>query len=213
MVRLWITDDHQLVLEGLRLLLEDQQQIHVEHICRSARELLQQLNVSQPDVILLDINMPEMNGIEACKVIKKTWPQVKVVSLSMITEANLIRLMLKNGADGYLHKNAGRDEIVSAITEVHSGKKFLSNEVADLLFHPGESDGMKASTSPFPKLSKREEQILQLIVNEKTTQEIAESLFIGFGTVETHRRNIMIKLGSKNTAGLVRTAIEYGLVK
>jgi len=213
MIRLCITDDHQLVLEGLRLLIEDQQDIHVVKTCRSAPELLTYLATSQPDVILLDINMPEMNGIEACKLIKKSWPQVKVISLSMITEANLIRLMLKNGADGYLHKNAGQQEIIDAIIDVMNGKKFLSQEVADLLFQTGEKDTLKTTNAPFPKLSKREEQILQLIVNEKTTQEIAESLFIGFGTVETHRRNIMIKLGSKNTAGLVRTAIEYGLVK
>lgn len=213
MIRVCITDDHQMVLEGLALLLEDQQEIHVVKLCRSARDLINYLKTEVPDVVLLDINMSDMNGIEACKQIHKDYPQLKIVALSMITESNLIKLMLKNGATGYLHKNAGRDEIVSAIVDVYNGKKFLSQEITELLFQPQEQQNLKSAVAPFPKLSRREEQILQLIVDEKTTHEIAENLFIGFGTVETHRRNIMIKLGAKNTAGLVRTALEYGLVK
>ncbi|HZV69039.1 MAG TPA: response regulator transcription factor [Saprospiraceae bacterium] len=213
MINLCITDDHQMVLEGLQLLLQDQREIHVVKICRSAKDLLEYLSREAPDVILLDINMPEMNGIEACKTIKKEHPAIKVIALSMITEANLIKLMLKNGAEGYLHKNAGREEIVDAVVDVYHGKKYLSSEVSELLMQISDKDPIKSTESPFPKLSRRESEILQLIVDEKTTHEIAGSLFIGFGTVETHRRNIMIKLGSKNTAGLVRTAIEYGLVR
>ena len=213
MINLCITDDHQMVLEGLRLLLQDQREIHVVKLCRSAKDLLEYLAGEAPDVILLDINMPEMNGIEACKTIKKDHPAIKVIALSMITEANLIKLMLKNGAEGYLHKNAGRDEIVDAVVDVYGGKKYLSTEISEMLMQISDKEPIKSGQSPFPKLSRREEEILQLIVDEKTTHEIATSLFIGFGTVETHRRNIMIKLGSKNTAGLVRTAIEYGLIK
>ena len=213
MINVVITDDHQLVLEGLTLLLDGTKEITVHKCYRSAHLLLEGLKEHVPDVVLMDINMPEMNGIEACRVVKKEYPSVKVIALSMISESNLIKLMLKNGADGYLHKNAGRDEIVEAICDVHAGKKYLSQEISDILIGKDLKDDHKISNSPFPKLSRREEQILELIIDEKTTQEISEQLFISFGTVETHRRNIMIKLGVKNTAGMVRIALEYGLVK
>lgn len=213
MINVVITDDHQLVLEGLTLLLDGTKEITVHKCYRSAHLLLEGLKEHVPDVVLMDINMPEMNGIEACRVVKKEYPGVKVIALSMISESNLIKLMLKNGADGYLHKNAGRDEIVEAICDVHAGKKYLSQEISDILIGQDLKDDHKISNSPFPKLSRREEQILELIIDEKTTQEISEQLFISFGTVETHRRNIMIKLGVKNTAGMVRIALEYGLVK
>ncbi len=213
MINVVITDDHQLVLEGLTLLLDGTKEITVHKCYRSAHLLLEGLKEHVPDVVLMDINMPEMNGIEACRVVKKEYPSVKVIALSMISESNLIKLMLKNGADGYLHKNAGRDEIVEAICDVHAGKKYLSQEISDILIGQDLKDDHKISNSPFPKLSRREEQILELIIDEKTTQEISEQLFISFGTVETHRRNIMIKLGVKNTAGMVRIALEYGLVK
>lgn len=212
MIKVWITDDHQLVLEGLRILLDGVKEIQVAQCFRSAPQLISTLKEGLPDVVLLDINMPEMNGIEACKIIKKEYPDLKVIALSMISESNLIKLMLKNGADGYLHKNAGKDEIIEAIMDVQQGKKYLSQEISDIIIGQEHKDDHKVSNSPFPKLSRREEQILEMIIDEKTTQEISEQLFISFGTVETHRRNIMIKLGVKNTAGMVRTALEYQLI-
>lgn len=213
MIKVWIVDDHQLVLEGLKLLLEYQKNILVTHCFRSAPKAIECLLTENPDVILLDINMPEMNGIEACKIIKRKYENIKIIGLSMISETNLIKLMLKNGAEGYLHKNAGQDEIIEAILDVHGGKTFLSNEVSQLLSHSDPNPTNFSSESPFPKLSRREEQILSMIIDECTTQDISEKLFISFGTVETHRRNIMLKLGVKNTAGLVRVAFEYNLIK
>lgn len=210
MIRVCITDDHQLVLEGLALLLNGQENSTITRLCNSAAALFEFLETDSADVILLDINMPDMNGIEACKIVKKKYPGIKIIGLSMIAENNLIRLMLKNGADGYLHKNAGKAEIIQAIQDVSEGKRFLSGEVTDILI--GNTDTAKLANAPFPKLSSRETQILKMIVDEKTTSEISEELFISFGTVETHRRNIMIKLGAKNTAGLVRIALEYNLI-
>lgn len=209
MINVCITDDHKMVGEGLKLLLDGHNDIAITNICYSAHELFDFLKSSKPDVILLDINMPELNGIEACKIIKKDYPAIKIIGLSMIAESNLVKLMLKNGADGYLHKNAGKAEITEAIHEVINNRKYISNDITELLIEHTE---VKISNSPFPKLSRREEQILAMIVDEKTTQEIAETLFISFGTVETHRRNIMIKLGAKNTAGMVRVALEYKLI-
>ena len=120
--------------------------------------------------------------------------------------------MMKNGADGYLHKNSGADEIIQAIQDVMQGRIYVSEEISSNLLQ-AKNLAPLVSNSPFPRLSAREKEILGLIIDEKTTQEIAQQLFIGFGTVETHRRNIMIKLGVKNTAGLVRTALEYNLTR
>jgi DNA-binding NarL/FixJ family response regulator len=200
-----------MVLEGLQLLLNTHPDINIVQLCNSANSLLTYLKVEQPDVILLDINMPELNGIEACKIIKKEYPSIKIIALSMIAEINLVKLMLKNGAVGYLHKNAGQDEIISAIHDVVNGKRYLSSEINDLLLL-AQNNIPKIYNSPFPKLSRREEEILTFILDELTTKEIADKLFISFGTVETHRRNIMIKLGVKNTAGLVRVALEYDII-
>lgn len=205
-----IVDDHQLVLEGLHLMLNGRQHIKVCGLFKSINEVLQFMVNDQVDVILLDINMPEMNGIEGCKLIRKKNKDVKIIGLSMIGEINLIKLMLKNGANGYLHKNCDREEIEYAISQVMQDKLYLSDDIAQSILVDRHSENYP--TSPFPKLSRREEEVLRLVVDEKTTQEIADKLFISFGTVETHRRNIMIKLGVKNTAGLVRVAFEYGLL-
>jgi len=214
MIRVCITDDHQLVIEGLNLLLSDQTDLKVVSSFKTGLQLLASLDKEiNFDVVLLDINMPELNGIETCKRLKKSCPDIKIIALSMLGESNMIKLMLKSGADGYLHKNAGKDEIIQAITDVMHGKRYLSEEIANIvLFDDSNTATGKIVNSPFPRLSDREKQILTLIVNEKTTHEIADSLYISFGTVETHRRNIMIKLGAKNTAGLVRTALEYQLI-
>ena len=212
MTSIYIVDDHKMVLEGLTLLLNTSKEIKVDKTFRSAIELLEHLPIGQPDVILMDINMPELNGIEATKMVKKQYPNLKIIALSMISESNLIKLMLKNGADGFLHKNAGYEEITEAIEDVIAGKRYLSTEISDALLHLNSFETKQVGTSPFPKLSRREEQILELILDEKTTQEISDKLFISFGTVETHRRNIMIKLGVKNTAGLVRVVYEYNIL-
>lgn len=213
MTEVYIADDHKMVLEGLSLLLDSDPDLKVTKTFGKASELIEALADHTPDVILMDINMPELNGIEATKIIKKTYPEVHIIALSMISETNLIKLMLKNGAGGYLHKNAGHEEIKDAIQSVLSGKKFLSEEISDSLLNLNQNEYKARPDSPFPKLSRREEEILELILDEKTTQEISDKLFISFGTVETHRRNIMIKLGAKNTAGLVRVVYEYNILK
>ena len=213
MIKLCITDDHPLILEGLRMVLHDQQEIQVVRTCMSGEELIQYLDEgSLPDIILLDINMPGINGIQACAQIKKNHSGIKVIGLSMNAENHLVKLMMKNGADGYLHKNSGADEIIQAIQDVMQGRIYVSEEISSNLLQ-AKNLAPLVSNSPFPRLSAREKEILGLIIDEKTTQEIAQQLFIGFGTVETHRRNIMIKLGVKNTAGLVRTALEYNLTR
>ncbi len=213
MIKVFIIDDHQVVIEGIELLLSESEKIKCIDSALSAEEGLEKLNSCKPDVVLLDINLPGMNGVEACKKIAREFPAIKVVALSMLKQGSLIKMMLKNGASGYVLKNGGKDELIEAIEQIAAGKKYLSTEVTSILVDG--LSGKKTSTkkNPFPSLSRREKEVLQLILDELTTKEIAEKLFISFGTVETHRRNMLIKLGVRNTAGLVRAALEYDLLK
>lgn len=211
MIQVFIVDDHKMVIEGLQLLLQNEENIKVVGSAVSGAEALERIPTEQPDVVLLDINMPEMNGIDTCKKLLETHPDLKIIAISMHKESSLIKLMLSSGAKGYVLKNAGQDEVIEAIEKVHSGKMYLDDTVNEIVVNSVATGHDKKSSSPFPTLSRREKEILQLILKEHTTQEIAEKLFISFGTVETHRRNMLIKTGARNTAGLVRIALEYEL--
>jgi len=202
MIQVFIIDDHKMVIEGMQLLLQHENDIKVIGTALSGEEGLEAVANTDVDVILLDINMPGINGIDTCKELLKIKPQLKIIAISMHKESSLIKLMLSSGAKGYVLKNAGQDEVIEAIKTVHD---IVVNSVA--------SNSNNKLNSPFPSLSRREKEVLKLILDEHTTQEIAEKLFISFGTVETHRRNMLIKTGVRNTAGLVRTALEYELYK
>lgn len=212
MINLFIADDHQLVIDGIKLMLSEAEDIVCKGEANDGDSALERLKEAQYDIILLDVNMPGMNGMDACGRIRKNYPNLKILVLSMLKEASLIKMMLKNGANGYLLKNAGKDEVLKAIRTVVNGQQYFSPEVANIVMASLAGTDKKEQKSPFPQLSRREKQVLKLIVNEYTTGEIADELGISFGTVETHRRNLLIKLGARNTAGLVRTGLEYGLL-
>lgn len=211
MIKILITDDHQLVIDGIKLMLAEADDLQYVGAANSGEHALELLATTPTDVLLLDINMPGMDGLETCRRVRAAFPSVKILMLSMLREGSLVKLLLNEGASGYLLKNAGKDEVIEAIRKVHRGERAVSSEVLDIFLQP-DSQKKRLMTSPFPSLSRREKQILQLIVDEKTTGEIAEELFISFGTVETHRRNILMKLNARNTAGLVKAAIEYNLL-
>jgi DNA-binding NarL/FixJ family response regulator len=202
-----------MVIDGMKLLLKDEATIKVVGTALNGEEGLIEITKQPVDVVLLDINMPGMNGIETCKELLKLNPDLKIVAISMHKESSLIKLMLNNGAKGYVLKNAGQDEVIDAIKTVNEGKMYLDDTVNEIVLNSVLKNGSEKVTSPFPTLSRREKDVLKLILDECTTQEIADKLFISFGTVETHRRNMLIKTGARNTAGLVRTAIEYDLTK
>lgn len=212
-IKILIADDHQIVIDGLVLMLSTEPDLEFVVQANNGLEVLEKLQTETVDLAILDINMPELNGVETCKKLKEQHPEVRVLALSMLKEASLIKLMLKNGADGYLLKNAGKEEVLEAIRNIHQGKQYYSAEVSEIIMASLSGNTVKKENSPFPQLSRREKQVLKLIVEEHTTSEIAAQLFISFGTVETHRRNLLIKLGARNTAGLVRTALEYELLK
>lgn len=210
MIRILIVDDHQIVIDGIRSLLSSEKDIICEGWANSGREAFQKLENATFEIVLLDINMPVMDGLKTCELILHRHPHVKIIALTMLEERSMIKAMVKAGAKGYLLKNVGHEELVRAIKRVHNGKSHYSEEIAEILLSPDPKQG--TPDPELPKLSSREKQILQLIIDELTTAQISEELHISTNTVETHRRNIMHKLGAKNTAGMVRIAIQHHLI-
>lgn len=213
MIHVFIVDDHRMVIEGLQLLLQNEANITVVGTAMTGEEAILEIPKHPVDVVLLDINMPGLNGIDTCKQLLKGNPTLKIIAISMHKESSLIKLMLSSGAKGYVLKNAGQDEVIDAITKVNSGKSYLDDTVNEIVLNSVMNQSERKNTNPFPTLSRREKDVLQCILDELTTNEIADRLHISFGTVETHRRNMLIKTGARNTAGLVRIALEYELNK
>lgn len=212
MLNILIADDHRLVIDGLLLMLREAEDMHCVGEAANGKEALDIMSQTQVDVLLLDLHMPEMDGLECCKIVRERYPDTKVLVLSMMRELSLVKAILKQGASGFLLKNAGKEEVLDGIRKVAEGKQAFSEAILESLMTSFSPKAAKSQASPFPTISRREKQILQLICDEKTTQEIAEALFISFGTVETHRRNLLLKLNARNTAGLVKAAIEYDLL-
>lgn len=209
---MYIADDHQVLLDGLYTLLAAADDLEVVGTGQNGQEVLQFLRDHPVDVVLLDINMPVLNGIETCKILHKDYPQVRVLALSMYEKASFIQQMLKNGASGYILKNTGQDELVEAIRTVHRGEQYLSKVVSDTLMQS--MLGRPATSRQYiPEMTRREKEILLLIAKEFTTQEISEQLHISLNTVETHRKNLLSKFGVRNSVGLIKIALERGLLE
>lgn len=209
-IQILIVDDHQLVLDGLRLMLDNREDIKILAEAQNGQEALDYVTDHDVDLIVMDLNMPEMDGLKACKAIKKESPETKVLILSMISDDKMVKNVVKAGADGYLLKNSGQDELIKAIKDVYSGIKVFDAKILEKMLDPAAKTAKDESM--MPSLSRREKEILRLIIEEYTTAEIAEKLFISFGTVETHRRNMLSKLGARNTAGLVAAAYQYNIL-
>ena len=215
MIKVFIADDHRVLIDGIKSLLCDLDDIEVVGEALDGDATLTQLKQIEVDVLLLDINLPKKDGIEVCKILTKENPEIKVLALTMFNEASFIQGMLKSGAKGYLLKNSGRKEVVKAIRRVSEGESYFSEEVSNTLIQsimPG-GDKKTGTSLLIPKLTRREKEILQLIIEEYTNAEIAQKLFLSLSTVETHRKNLLSKVGARNTAGLVRIAIENQLLE
>ena len=199
-VKIMIVDDHPMVIEGLRSLLADQADISIAHTCTQGEEALRLLRVRKPDVVLLDINLPDINGTDLCKQIRNAFPAVRILGMSTYSEPSLIHQMIQNGAKGYLLKNASAEELIRAIFQVHQGNVYFSPEVQRIL--------AEFSVNDKPQLTRREKEVLALIAEGITTQQISQKLFVSPLTIETHRRNLMQKFGVNNAAALIRAALE-----
>lgn len=209
MIQIAITDDHTIVIEGIKTMLKTNKEIEVVQSFENLKDTFENLNPSV-QVLLLDINLPDGNGINACKELLKKQPNLKIIALTNFEDSIFIKQILKNGALGYLLKNTSKSELTEAIKQVNDGNRFLPQKISDILLN--DSIGLEHSSYFIPKLTAREKEILNLIIQEFTTEEIATKIFISTKTVESHRSNLIQKLGVKNTAGLVRVAFEKGLV-
>ncbi|MGL1888547.1 MAG: response regulator transcription factor [Reichenbachiella sp.] len=210
-IKILLVDDHRMFLEGLSSIFLDVDEICVLDSLTDGKQAVDYLSSHQVDVVVTDINMPEMDGIALNLEIKKKWPSTKTLVLSTHSDPETIQKAIRADADGYLLKNAEKDELISGIREVHLGNKFYSKEVQQKL-----TDSMfsnQGKTKSIPILSKRENEILKLIADEFTAQQIAEKLFISQHTVNSHRKNLLSKLGVKNTAGLIKYALVNGLIQ
>ncbi len=209
MINVVILDDHLMVLEGLQTMLNNEQNISVTNTFSRGKDLLEFLKTQTPDIILLDINLPDSNGIDLCKTITTKYPIINIIGLSNYSETGFIKNMMRNGAKGYLLKNTTKKELIEAIKAVHSGNTYLPKKLKDKLLN--ESFGVQTSYF-IPKLTRRENEILTSIAEELTNNEIAEKLFISIKTVESHRKNLHQKFGVRNTAGLIKEAFTKGLL-
>jgi DNA-binding NarL/FixJ family response regulator len=205
-IKVFIVDDHYMVIEGIQSLLERDPDIEIIGHASTAVSCLSFLDRQEPDVILLDISLPDMSGIDLCREIKKDHPAVYVLGLSTFNQFSFIEKMLEMGASGYLLKNATKQELSIAIKNVSEGKRYLSYEASMTL------RDMHAASSGAPVLTRREKEILQLISEGFTNPAIAEKLFISLTTVETHRKNLLAKFKVKNTAILIKTASENKMI-
>ncbi len=210
-IKILLADDHQLVLDGLAMMLGSQQDLEVVGQANNGHEVLTFLKQHEADIVLLDLNMPEMNGLETCKAMKKEYGHVKILVLSMLSDVKLVKKLVKEGAHGYMLKNSGQKELSEAIKKVVAGQSYYDARIVEQMMSATPKASVR-SESVLPSLSRREKEILQLIIEEHTTQEIAKKLFISAGTVESHRRNMISKMGVRNTAGLVSKAYEFGIL-
>lgn len=206
-INVLLTDDHQIIIDGLKSLLKNQDEINVAAEANNGRDALRILNLISIDVLLMDIDMPVMNGIDALKEIRRQNSKVKVVILSMHNEAGMIKSLIDLGANGYLLKSCTQDELVDAIKKVASGQSYFSSDVTLALLKPATNQGQQNEI-----LTERETEILKLIAAGFSNKEIGEQLFISHRTVDTHRTNLMKKLDVNNIAGLISYAIRNGIV-
>jgi DNA-binding NarL/FixJ family response regulator len=210
MIRLFIVDDHAVLRHGLRILLEQDGAVDIVGEAEDGEQLLAQLATTPCDVVLLDLNMPGLNGLATTERLRAEYPAVRVLVLSMVDSERAIGQVLAAGAHGYVLKNSGYDEMAVAVRAVAAGRRFLCSELGLSMLDKLLANTMESVAKAPVGLSTREQEILQLVAEGLTTAQIAEKLYTSPRTVETHRQNIMDKIGVKNTAALIKIAASQG---
>ncbi|MFN8237448.1 MAG: response regulator transcription factor [Chitinophagales bacterium] len=209
-IRLVLIDDHLMLIDGLTALLTPYDDIKILKTFTNGNLLLDEIHLLQPDIVLTDISMPEIDGYELTKKIKQALPQTNVIALSMFGGIHEINKMLEAGISGYLMKNVGNQELIEAIRKVATGKMHFSDDVSEALAKSAFSKPAKKEHQP--TLTDRELEILKLIVLELNNAEIADKLFISERTVETHRKNMIRKFNTKTIVGLIKYALDNKLI-
>ena len=200
-----VVDDHPMVLEGMKSMLQQLTFVDLTGLAANAYEAMEQIKINTPDIVITDINMPEISGIELALKIRNEYPQVRVIAMSTFKERSYISQMIQNGAAGYLVKSAAREEIEEALLSVYEGKLYMSLDISL-------SSSDRQELGNIPVLSTREKEVLQHIADGLTNPQIAAKLFISLHTVDSHRKNLLTKFGVNNTAGLIRMAAKYSMV-
>ncbi|MCC9167295.1 response regulator [Pontibacter harenae] len=209
-----ITDDHKIIRDGIKALLKGESSFDVTGEASNGEELLELLKTEEANVVLLDINMPGKTGTELAGVLKAKYPDLKVLMLSMMDHDSYVSKAIENGANGYLLKNAGKEELVSAIKLVASGASYISPSICLKLLNTSRSSLLTENelNVEHESLSKREIEVLHLIADGYTNSEIAEKLFNSKRTIETHRQNLLEKTKCKNTASLIKYAVQNRII-
>lgn len=212
MIKLGLCDDEELFRKGMALLLGSKPGLEVVLEASNGALLLEKLRKSKnhPDVLLMDINMPDINGIEATKIIRKEFPDIMIIALTSYNSSSFLRNMIQVGASSYLVKDSSPDRVIHTIKKVHETGFYYDDKTVDMISKSG--DGLSPKDNIDDILSDREKQVLQLICEQKTTTEMAEELFLSPRTVEGHRNNLLLKTESRNMAGLVIFALQNNLV-
>jgi DNA-binding NarL/FixJ family response regulator len=217
MISVLIVDDHKILRDGISAIFDKDSKIKIAGECNDGTEVLDFLKKNKVDVILMDIMMPKMNGIDCTKLVKSEYPEIKVLAMTMHNESSYIQAMLEVGANGYILKNTSGEEMHKAILMLNEGKSYFTNEVTDVVMnsylHPETNKAKNNKIALDIDLTKREVDILKLITEEYTNKEIGEQLNISSRTVDTHRRNLLRKIGAKNSIGLIRYAYNSGLIE
>lgn len=211
--RLLIVDDHQIILDSLRLVFSGIDNVTIAITLTDSRQVMSLLDAHEIDVVVSDLHMPHLSGIDLTLQLRKKHPDVKILLLTMAEDAAHIREAIKAGVNGYVLKKSGREELEKAVQTIIAGRKYYSEAVIEELSANAPEDYNEAQPETILHLTGREIEIVQLIAKELSSHEIANSLCISVPTVETHRRNLMQKLGVKSVVGVVKYAMRHGLVQ
>lgn len=210
-LNLLIADDHQLITEGLSKMLQSEKEVGEIYIARNGQEAVDEAFSKDVDCVVMDINMPVLNGLEATKEIKRKNPEIKIIIVSMLSDASIVSKLMKAGADAFIGKETGKSELLLALKKIMLGEKYISPKISNnLILHLTDRTVNKINQSK--NLTLRELEILRYIAEGLTNQEIAEKLFLSTATVDTHRKNMLAKLQVKNTASLVKYAADNNLL-
>lgn len=212
MIRILIAEDHLMVRAGIRALLEKVGDFNIVGEASNGQEALEMTETSNPDVLIMDIMMPRLNGIQVAQQLRSRKNRTNILLLSMYADEGLVYQALQSGVNGYVLKSSASDELVQAVRELAGGRKFLSPPISEIVMENAFNPRPTHELDPLASLSPREKEIMQLIAEEHTSVEIAALLSISEKTVEKHRANMMEKLHVRNLAGLVRLAVKYRLV-
>lgn len=209
-----LVDDHAIIIDGIKAMLQKEPSITILGEAYNGKQAIEKVRLLNPDIVIMDISMPELSGVEATKKIVKDFPKVKIIILTQHESKEYILEVLKAGAHGYLLKNSPKEELLKAISKVSENEKYLGNQASTLLLDDmlKQKDRRLIDESPHDILTKREIEIIKLIADDNSNQEISELLNISLRTVETHRRNVMQKINVNSVVALVHYAVKHNII-